>query len=117
MLLGEYFSEAFEWMMRGGVIRAILPELTGSGCDLRRFPGGSRSAGGGMQEDLPELVELPGKIDQRAHSWGALEHTVNTVQGSPPRLRVRLAALFHNLSELNVAHQNKVTMDLMRHSG
>jgi tRNA nucleotidyltransferase/poly(A) polymerase len=116
MLPGAYFSKGFDWMARGGVIEAILPELTGSGCAFRSYPGRRRGAGRRMQKDLSELMALPGETAPRANSWEALEHTVKTVDGAPPRLRVRLAALFHNLSELRAAHQNIVSVDPDRHS-
>jgi tRNA nucleotidyltransferase (CCA-adding enzyme) len=75
MLLGDYFPEAFGWMVRGMVIQEVLPELTEAPFGILR-------------------------IDQPFEAAGVLAHTVNTVHLSPLRLRVRLAALFHNLAEL-----------------
>ncbi len=71
MLLGEYFTDAFESMMRGRVIEQFLPELV----EANRTNG------------LRRVAEKP------------LEHSVLTVQCAPSRLRVRLAALLHNISE------------------
>jgi len=72
MLLGDHFPDAFRWMVRGGVI----------------------------QEILPEVVARSDNSVVRCDQSGMLEHTVQSVRLSPPRLRVRLAALFHNLSGL-----------------
>jgi hypothetical protein len=72
MIMGEYFADAFGEMLRGRVIERILPEL----------------------------VLSANSTNHRSDHEEGLEHTVNTVQYSPPRLRVRLAALFHNLAEL-----------------
>ncbi len=74
MLLGEHFSEAFGAMLRGGVIREILPELSGRGS--------SEGANSGCREEV-------------------LDHSVRAVFNSPFRLRVRLAALFHDVDRLN----------------
>jgi tRNA nucleotidyltransferase/poly(A) polymerase len=74
MLLGEYFREAFGAMLSGGVIREILPELSGSAS--------SEGANGGGRKEV-------------------LDHTVRAVFYSPFRLRVRLAALFHDVERLN----------------
>jgi len=51
-----------------------------------------------MQEILPELVAPSCKADGRCDRSGIVEHTVNVVQSSPSRLRVRLGALFHKLA-------------------
>jgi tRNA nucleotidyltransferase (CCA-adding enzyme) len=75
MLPGDYFSDAFGWMVRGGVIEEILPEIV------------ARNDNSIVRCDQSEM----------------LDHTVNTVHLSPPRLRVRLAALFHNLAGLERA--------------
>ena len=72
MLLGKYFREGFEVLMRGHVIQEILPE----------FSWVSESEGLGLR------------------CAAGVEHAVNTAHLSPSRIRVRLAALFHNLAEV-----------------
>lgn len=71
MLLGENFRNAFEVMSRGQIVPQILPELAVVIED------------GICGSDLGQEVE----------------HVVKSVQFSPYRLPVRLAALFHHLTE------------------
>jgi tRNA nucleotidyltransferase (CCA-adding enzyme) len=81
MLLGKYFREGFEMLVRGHVIQEMLPEFSrvseGEGLGFHCVPG--------------------------------VAHAVNTVHLSPPRIRVRLAALFHNLAEVGgpALHQDR----------
>ena len=100
MLPGEYFPDAFGWMVRGGVIQEILPELMESSFAFTRRRMEDRGADRGMQEHLRGPVESHNELDPPLNLGGVLDHTINTVHSSPPRLRVRLAALFHNLAEL-----------------
>ncbi len=81
MLLGKYFREGFEVLMRGHVIQEILPE----------FSRVNESEGLGL------------------HCAAGVEHAVNTAHLSPSRIRVRLAALFHNLAEVGgpTLHQER----------
>ena len=46
---------------------------------------------------LPELAQTVG-VEQPGgyHRWDVFEHTLQTIDNSPPRLLVRLAALFHD---------------------
>ncbi len=67
LLTGREVVEAVDWMHRGGVIRETLPEM---------------SSERGSLGDHPEPVLL---------------HAARTVQCSPARIRVRLAAFCHNL--------------------
>jgi tRNA nucleotidyltransferase/poly(A) polymerase len=69
LLMGHEVVEAVDCMQRGGVIRETLPEM------------GSRTGTGGLGDD-------PGS---------ALLHAARTAQCSPARVRVRLAAFFHDL--------------------
>ncbi len=100
MLLGEHFPDAFGWMVQGGVIQEILPELMESSFAFTNRPEGDRGADGGVQETLRGPLGSHNEIDQGFDPAGVLAHTIDTVHSSPPRLRVRLAALFHNLAEL-----------------
>ncbi len=72
MLPGAYFRDAFGCMVRGRVIQEILPEMAASS----------------------------NEPDRQGDRATVLEHTVRAVHCSPPRLRVRLSALFHNLAGL-----------------
>jgi tRNA nucleotidyltransferase (CCA-adding enzyme) len=76
MLLGKYFTNAFNEMMRGGVIQQFLPELAAQAMAI--------------------LTDLDGA------SLDLIEHSIDAVQCSPFRLRVRLAALFHHLGDLDL---------------
>jgi tRNA nucleotidyltransferase/poly(A) polymerase len=73
LLMGRDVVEAVGWMQRGGVIRETLPEI-------------------GLQT---------GREDLGDHPESALIHAARTVQCSPARMRVRLAAFFHNLYHSN----------------
>jgi len=70
LLLGHGVVEAVDWMQRGGVIRETLPEM---------HPG--TGEGSFMDDPSPALL-----------------HAAQTVQCSPARMSVRLAAFFHNLN-------------------
>ncbi|MCH9031558.1 MAG: HDIG domain-containing protein [candidate division Zixibacteria bacterium] len=53
-----------------------------------------------LEHILPELqvcvgVEQPGGF----HRWDVFEHTIRVIDSSPPRLRSRLAALFHDINK------------------
>lgn len=71
MVMGEHFAVAFHTMMRGGVIREILPEL----------------------------LAAADETDSEAHLLEAAGYAARRVQVSPFRIRVRLAALFQDLQE------------------
>ncbi|MCP4632694.1 MAG: CCA tRNA nucleotidyltransferase [candidate division Zixibacteria bacterium] len=51
-----------------------------------------------LKEILPELEQTVG-VDQPGpyHKYTVFEHTMVTIDSSPPKLRVRLAALFHDI--------------------
>jgi len=53
-----------------------------------------------LKEFLPELEECVG-IDQPGgyHKWDVFEHTLRTIDACRPRLRLRLAALFHDINK------------------
>ncbi|MBI5267340.1 MAG: HDIG domain-containing protein [candidate division Zixibacteria bacterium] len=63
-------SIGFRLMEQTGLLRAILPELS-----------------------LCVGVDQPGPY----HAHDVFEHTIRVVDATPPRLRVRLAALFHDI--------------------
>jgi tRNA nucleotidyltransferase (CCA-adding enzyme) len=69
LLLGGNVDGAMDYMLRGGVVRVTLPEIL---------------------------------IDHKDVGWAGdpespLEHAIRTVAACPARVRVRLAALFHNV--------------------
>lgn len=74
LLLGDYLREAFALMNRSGVIRVVLPEILD-----------------GSQQESNITVR------QRAY-----EHLVRCAQLSQKRLRLRLAALFHDIAKLDI---------------
>jgi tRNA nucleotidyltransferase (CCA-adding enzyme) len=53
-----------------------------------------------LKEILPELEECVG-VDQPGgyHKWDVFEHTIRTIDACQPRLRLRLAALFHDITK------------------
>lgn len=53
-----------------------------------------------LKEFLPELEECV-DIDQPGgyHKWDVFEHTIRTIDACRPRLRLRLAALFHDINK------------------
>ncbi len=53
-----------------------------------------------LKEFLPELEECV-DIDQPGgyHKWDVFEHTIRTIDACQPRLRLRLAALFHDINK------------------
>ncbi|UCD16922.1 MAG: HDIG domain-containing protein [Candidatus Zixiibacteriota bacterium] len=53
-----------------------------------------------LREIFPELVETVG-VDQPGgyHKYDVFEHSILTVDSAPPRLLVRLAALFHDITK------------------
>jgi len=53
-----------------------------------------------LKEFLPELEECVG-VDQPGgfHKWDVFEHTIRTIDACRPRLRLRLAALFHDINK------------------
>jgi tRNA nucleotidyltransferase (CCA-adding enzyme) len=52
---------------------------------------------------LPELDRTRGVPQNRYHDFDLFEHTLRTVDGAPPRLVVRLAALLHDLGKMETA--------------
>jgi len=74
LLLGDYFPEAFELMRRGGVIDIVMPEI------LKGSPQNSNNT----------------------TRQGIYEHLIRSVQFSQKRLRLRLAALFHDIAKLEM---------------
>lgn len=52
---------------------------------------------------LPELARLKGLIQNRYHTKDAWEHTCHVVKNAPPRVLLRLAALFHDLGKWETA--------------
>lgn len=86
MLLGKQVMEAFDWMRRGGVILRALPELLD-----------------GYEKGLD--VGPP---------FDVYRHLLHTVHCSPMRLRVRLAALFHDIARPRVCGRGS---DRLRCSG
>ena len=72
LVLAEEPSYGFRLMHRSGLLHHLLPEL--------------ESCVG---------VDQPGGY----HRWDVFEHTIRTVDAAPPRLRVRLAALFHDITK------------------
>ena len=74
LLLGGNVFSAFEWMRRGGVLQAIFPEI------LEGY------------QDEPD----------RSTRKDIYSHLVRSVQLCPQNLRVRLAALFHDIGKPRV---------------
>lgn len=71
MLVSDGVLEAFECMLRAGVLKGVLPELV----------------------ELSGKPLYPGCCDVDFY-----RHITDTVRLSPPRIRVRLAALFHDMA-------------------
>lgn len=69
LIQGEGVKDAFELMRAGGVLRKVLPELAPVG----------------------------GAAERRRRQQDVYRHTVAVVRSCPPRLTLRLAALFHDL--------------------
>lgn len=78
MLLGEQVVEAFQWMRRGGVLQRILPEL----------------------------LEGYGQTQEPFYRLDVYHHILHTVENCPARVRVRLAALFHDLAKPRISRLN-----------
>ncbi len=72
LVLARQPSIGFRLMHESGLLREILPEL-------------EKCVG----------VEQPGGY----HKYDVFEHTIRTIDASPPRLRLRLAALFHDINK------------------
>ena len=53
-----------------------------------------------LAEFLPQLARTHGVPQNRFHQFDLFEHTLHAVDGTPPRLPVRLAALLHDLGKL-----------------
>jgi tRNA nucleotidyltransferase (CCA-adding enzyme) len=106
MLLGEYFSDAFNEMMRAGVIQEFLPEFAGQH---------SYALGVAATKDSPQGALRTQKEEPQSDTMADLDgshteligHCVNAVHRSPRRLVVRLAALFHHLGDLGVRQPGK----------
>ncbi|MBI5498711.1 MAG: HD domain-containing protein [Deltaproteobacteria bacterium] len=60
-----------------------------------------------LAEFLAPLAQAHGVPQNRFHEFDLLEHTLRTVDGTPPRLPVRLAALLHDLGKLEAAAWNE----------
>ncbi|KLU61609.1 multifunctional CCA protein [Peptococcaceae bacterium CEB3] len=58
---------------------------------------------GYWQAYLPELARLKGLVQNRYHTKDAWEHTLEVVKNTPPRLLLRLAALWHDLGKWDTA--------------
>lgn len=71
LIVGENAFDALEWMRRGDVLQQVFPEF---------LEGHVENAGGSGRDDL-------------------YTHLARSVQLSPRRLRVRLAALFHDIAQ------------------
>jgi tRNA nucleotidyltransferase/poly(A) polymerase len=52
---------------------------------------------------IPELARLKGLAQNKYHAKDAWEHTLHVVRNTPPRLIIRLAALFHDLGKWETA--------------
>ncbi len=72
LVLAQKPSVGFRLMLDAGFLRMILPEL---------------------EECVG--IEQPGGY----HKWDVFEHTVRTIDACQPRLRLRLAALFHDINK------------------
>ena len=70
LVLAARPSEGFRLMQRSGLLREIMPEL-----------------------DLCVGIDQPGPY----HAHDVFEHTLCVVDAAPPRLHLRLAALFHDI--------------------
>jgi tRNA nucleotidyltransferase (CCA-adding enzyme) len=122
MLLGEFFPDAFDEMVRGGVIQEFLPELMEQPmAAINHSPQRRRERreNDSLDENLDTISRDCTLAVQREQPLGTtsdtvahlhsgyselLDHTVNVVQFSPRCLRVRLAALFHHLCEVSPRH-------------
>ena len=53
-----------------------------------------------LKEIMPEFEETVG-VDQPGgyHKYNVFEHTLHTIDAAPPRLHLRLAALFHDITK------------------
>lgn len=58
---------------------------------------------GYFQAYIPELAKLKGLAQNSYHTKDAWEHTRQVVSNTPPRLLLRLAALFHDLGKWETA--------------
>lgn len=52
---------------------------------------------------IPELARLKGLVQNRYHTKDAWEHIRHVVENTPPRVLLRLAALFHDLGKWETA--------------
>lgn len=66
---------------------------------------------------LPELARLQGLEQNRYHTMDAWEHTVQVVGNTPPRLLLRLAALFHDLGKWETASRECYVRGRLQRSG
>jgi tRNA nucleotidyltransferase (CCA-adding enzyme) len=60
-----------------------------------------------LAEILPPLDRACGFAQNRFHEFDLFEHTLRAVDGTPPRLRPRLAALLHDLGKLDACAWNE----------
>lgn len=58
---------------------------------------------------IPELARLKGLVQNRYHTKDAWEHTRHVVKNTPPKILLRLAALFHDLGKWETASQECYT--------
>ncbi|MBD3257764.1 HD domain-containing protein [candidate division GN15 bacterium] len=117
MLRAVQFAARFEFMIEPETFRAmrkhaeaiktvsaerIADELTKLLTRAERPSEGLRimQSSGLLTHVLPELEECVG-VDQPGgyHKFDVFEHTLHVVDATPPRLRIRLAALFHDITK------------------
>ncbi len=75
LLLGDHVVEAFGWMKRSGTLDVIFSEI----------------------------LECCGRTQREDPLYDDYEHTLLTVSHCPRRLRVRLAALFHDIARPEIS--------------
>jgi len=115
MLRAIQFAARFEFLIEpntfaalrrnSGLIATVSPERIAE--ELGKLVGLSRRPSEGfrlmqatclLKEIIPELEATVG-VDQPGgyHAYDVFEHTLRTIDACPPRLRLRLAALFHDI--------------------
>jgi tRNA nucleotidyltransferase/poly(A) polymerase len=126
MLLGKHFPVAFNDMMRGRVIQQFLPELAAQQTAERTDSPQRHAAVFGRKqiitteatENAERMQREPLQSDMTADRYGRcqelIEHSVNAVRHSPPRLTVRLAALFHHLGDLDLEQIGESSLEPLR---
>ena len=69
-----------------------------------------------LKEILPELSVTVGMAQNKYHDRDVFRHLIATLNASPPRLRVRLAALFHDVGKASTRTETNGKVQFIGHA-